>query len=779
MAQKTEPMITNFTAGELSPKSAARVDVARKGNSAEIMENVLIDTLGGAFKAGGTEFIAEVKDSSKLARSVSFIYSDEQAYTLEFGYFTLRFFMNQAQILYPGTTPYEIATPYADTELAELTWAQSADVMYLFHPDHPIYKLSRYSHTSWTLAALTIHDGPYLPLNSDPECFLTPSATIGNITLTATTGKSVFEAGHVGTCFRLRHTGISQTVEMYAAGTTSSAYILYGKFTVDLTPVQINESNSGGSVLANPWNYPWQGRVVLQKSYDCSYWLDVASFFYATKQEFVENQYGVYYRLLLKEYTNGFARVTLAQEEHWGVVQITAVASAVSASASVVMSLGETDPTAEWREGAWGGVSGYPRVGIFGPDDRLWTAGSPGNSLTLWSSWVGDYENFMPGSSEADAALTLPINSRDASAIRWLMNLRGIAVGTSAGEGLVTGGENNPGMISAKSPPYFTQHSTNGSAYGGVQPIRVGPAILFLHRHRREIRELTYDISTDGFQCPSLNQLAEHITLSGIKEWAFVHYPIPQLWCVRNDGQIAVLTYLRREEVVGWTRIVTDGAVESICAVPSSLSGEEGRDEIWLIVNRTINGVTKRYVELLKSNEAVTDIEDYWYLHSAMSYDGTPTTTISGLTHLAGETVTCLADGVALTGLVVSSAGVLSLGGSYSRVIVGLPYTSILDVIVRPQFNGTTLEGIKKRITKAWLLLFKSLGGTIGPDEDTQDVIPFRTPAMNIGQQIPVFTGRKEISFPGGPSEEVHVHLEHSQPLPFNVLGIACDVVVS
>lgn len=776
--QQTETMITNFTSGEVSPKLAARVDIARKSNSADTLENFLIDPMGGAFKAPGTEFIAEVKTSAKLARLVSFIYSDEQAYVLEFGNLTLRFYKDQGQIYSSGTTPYEITTVYADTELAELTYCQSADVMYLFHPDHAPYKLSRLSHTSWTLAVVSILDGPYLPINSDPTCFLTPDGVSGNISLVATTGKSVFSVSQVGTLIRLRHSGASERVYFAVLNAVTSSFNMYGKFTVDLTPYQILESDSSGSIYTNAYNHPWEGRVVLQKSYDGSYWIDVASFFYATKQEFFESQLGVYYRCLCKEYSYGACFVTIAQEEHWGVAQISGVNSATVATAAVIRTLGSVQPTAEWAIGAWGGATGYPRCGVFGPDDRLWMAGSDNNPLTLWSSWVGDYENFMPGSGEADGALTLTINSRDASVIRWLMNYRGIAVGTSSGEGLITGADQNPGAITAKSPPTFTQHSTNGSAFEGVNPIRVGPSILFLHRHRRQVRELTYDIAADGFQAPNLNQLAEHVTESGIKEMAFVEYPIPQLWCVRHDGEVAVLTYLRREEVVGWTRIVTDGIVESICAIPSSLAGNEGEDEVWLLVARTIGGATKRYVELVKSNEAVTDIEDYWYLHSALSYDGTPTTTVSGLTHLAGETVDCLADGFWLHGKTVSAGGVVTLGGSYSRVICGLPYTSTLKVPVQVQYGGGTLEGVKKRITKLWLRLYKSLGGTIGPDTGTQDVIAFRTPSMALGSQVPVVTDDKQVSFAGGPAEKVEIMIKHSQPLPFNVLGIVSKVVV-
>jgi hypothetical protein len=299
--------------------------------------------------------------------------------------------------------------------------------------------------------------------------------------------------------------------------------------------------------------------------------------------------------------------------------------------------------------------------------------------------------------------------------------------------------------------------------------------MLFLHRHRRQVRELTYDVAQDGFTAPNLNQLAEHVTKSGIKDMCLVDYPIPQLWCVRYDGEIAVLTYLRKEEVVGWSRVVMDGDVESICSIPSSLSGDEGEDEIWMVVERTVNGSVKRFVELLQSNEDVEDIEDYWYLHCALDYDGTPTTTVSGLDHLAGETVRCLADGIVISNKTVSAGGVVTLGGSYSRVIVGLPYTAT----IRPsQKSGQTHEGIKKRIVKLWLRLYQSLGGTVGPDATTQDTISMRAPGSTFGEQVEPFTGDWPLDFAGGPDEAVDIVIKHDHPLPFHLLGIVAKVVV-
>ncbi|HEU0069771.1 MAG TPA: hypothetical protein VFS04_00625, partial [Alphaproteobacteria bacterium] len=172
---RVSPIQTNFTAGELSPRLEGRVDLAKYANGCRALENMLVHPHGGASRRSGTRFVAETK-SSGAVRLIPFEFSTVQAYMLEFGAGYIRFFMNEGRIESPPGTPYEIVSPYGADDLFELQYAQSADVMYLVHPDHAPRKLSRTGHASWALDVVAFKDGPYLEENGTGTT-ITPSAT--------------------------------------------------------------------------------------------------------------------------------------------------------------------------------------------------------------------------------------------------------------------------------------------------------------------------------------------------------------------------------------------------------------------------------------------------------------------------------------------------------------------------------------------------------------------------------------------------------------------------
>ncbi len=153
--------LTNFTGGELSPRLDGRNDLQKYATGCKTLENMIIFPHGSAARRSGTQFVAEVKDSTKETRLIPFEFSTTQTYILEFGNQYIRFFKDNGQILSSGS-PYEISSPYLEAELFDIKFAQSADVMYICHPNHPAKKLSRTGHTSWSLTSVDFTDGPYM-----------------------------------------------------------------------------------------------------------------------------------------------------------------------------------------------------------------------------------------------------------------------------------------------------------------------------------------------------------------------------------------------------------------------------------------------------------------------------------------------------------------------------------------------------------------------------------------------------------------------------------------
>lgn len=192
---------TNFTTGEMSPRLMSRVDVQKYQNGCELLENFLIMPHGGVTKRPGFRFIAATKTTADTWL-IPFKFSTIQAYVIEFGAGYFRFFKDGGQILGAGV-PYELAHTYTQDQLANVKFVQSADVLFMFHPQVKPKKLSRTGHTSWTFTDFEFKDGPYMDVNSDTTKKLAVSGTaVGQVTITAT-GHSPFAATDVGRLVRI------------------------------------------------------------------------------------------------------------------------------------------------------------------------------------------------------------------------------------------------------------------------------------------------------------------------------------------------------------------------------------------------------------------------------------------------------------------------------------------------------------------------------------------------------------------------------------------------
>ena len=217
--------------------------------------------------------------------------------------------------------------------------------------------------------------------------------------------------------------------------------------------------------------------------------------------------------------------------------------------------------------------------------------------------------------------------------------------------------------------------------------------------------------------------------------------------------------------------------VESV----ASISGSLNEDELWVIVKRTINGTTRRYVEVFSDFDFdETTQTAFHFVDSGLSYDGTATTSITGLDHLEGETVTILADGGTHAAKTVSS-GAITLDRSSKKVKVGLGYNSILQTMRLEggagQYEGTA-QSKTKRISKVTLRLFETVGAKVGPSLSKLETIPFRTTSDPMDTPVSTFlAGDKEIEFDDDYNTDGFVFVKQDQPLPLSVCAIYPELV--
>lgn len=151
----SEMIRPSFVSGEISPRMGGRVDMEQYGQGCSRLENALVHPQGGVTRRSGLRFICEVGINGRKSRLIPFIFSTVQAYVLEFGHQFIRFYKDGGIITTDGTTPYQVATAYTEAELSDIQYTQSADVLYIVHPNHPPRMLTRTGHTAWTLTNMT------------------------------------------------------------------------------------------------------------------------------------------------------------------------------------------------------------------------------------------------------------------------------------------------------------------------------------------------------------------------------------------------------------------------------------------------------------------------------------------------------------------------------------------------------------------------------------------------------------------------------------------------
>jgi hypothetical protein len=404
-------------------------------------------------------------------------------------------------------------------------------------------------------------------------------------------------------------------------------------------------------------------------------------------------------------------------------------------------------------------------------EQRLVFAGTNNNPQTIWFSKSADYLNFTVGTL-ADDALIYTIAANQVNAIRFLSATRILVLGTSGGEYVLT--TTNDGPVT----PTTTQirkYSNYGSA--PVQPVQVADVTLFLQRGNKKVREFRYvgEVDTSGYQAPDMTILAEHITEGGITEFAYQQEPDSVIWAVRADGTLLGMTYRRDEQVVAWHKHVIGGefsggqaVVESIATLPN----DDAEDELYMVVKRTIDGQTKRYIERLNVFEFGDQTTSAYFVDSGLSYSGGAITSLSGLWHLPGETVSVLANGASHPDRTVSN-GAISLAFSATSASIGYGYTSEMRTLrLEAGSSDGTSQGKPKRIHAITLRLYRTVGLEVGPASADVDRIYFRDSSMSMDTAVPLFTGDKTVEFPGGFEDDDRIYVRQTQPLPLTVLAL-------
>ena len=400
-------------------------------------------------------------------------------------------------------------------------------------------------------------------------------------------------------------------------------------------------------------------------------------------------------------------------------------------------------------EDVWSGTRGYPKSATF-YQSRLWFGGSLQRPQTIWGSKTNDFFNFDDGTSLDDEGIDVTLDTDQVNAITAVYAGRHLNIFTTGGEFSIQDSPITPAKVAVRRETLFGSTS--------IPPKMIDGSVIYIDRTGKSVREFLFSYNEDAYTSGTVSLLASHLLNSPVDmdvSKGTSSDDANYLYFVNGDGTMAVFNTLRAQEVSGWTKWETTGEVESVSVVV---------DEVYVIVKRTIDSSTVRYLEQL-------DVDSYTDANKIVTL-GSPGTSVTGLAHLNGEACRVRADG-AIRDNATPSGGSITLTEDGTVVEVGLNYTSSIKTMpVNMDFeDGPTLTR-RKRIIKVVPNLYESLGISINGDRFID-----RNFGMTLGSAPTPFTGIREMYLLGW-TDLAQVEITQTDPTPMTLLGLGVEVEV-
>ena len=769
-----------FAAGELSPSASARTDIARYYTGLKLCRNFMVMPYGGVRNRAGTRLVAEVKDSTKLCRLVPFQFNDVQTYILAFGDLNMRVIKDGGQVLYSAGpsigTPFELAMPYTQYDLASLNYTQSADVMTFAQPGYKPRELNRLAHDNWTTADINLAPRIAAPASATAVSgggTGTAQAWRYEVTAVLDDGNTLDESLPATSNPVTTHTDVASATITWPAVAGATYYIIYkdnagagiygfiGRATgttftdQNITAVKTDTPPNGNDPFVGAGNFPgavvyYQQRLIFAGSnlQPQTVWTSKTGLF---------KNFG--YSVPNKD--DDAITFTLSSNKVNRVRHLLGLRKllALTTGAEFTISGGDTGLSAKTVQAVPEGYDGTAivppvvvgnsavyvqargnRVSSFGYS--LNADGFAADDLTLFSA------HLFKGKELTNVAYQKVPDS-----IVWYVRDDGVLLGlTYVPEQQLVG---------------WHWHDTDGF----VESIACIPEgqedVLYMvvrrningvqkrYIERMESRQITSIEDAFFVDCGLTydgrnTDAAKTFTLSGGTTWQF--------------PEVVTMT------AVGHTPF-TAGSVGVDYSLKRQVIDENG-DPATEIVRVEVVGYTSTSIVTVK----LLIICPVSLRGVAVSAWARQVKTLSGLGHLEGKTVSILADGSVHPQRVVTG-GSVALQEAAGIAHVGLQYISDMETLDLELKNANETVLDKKIAVNSLIVLVEESRG-IFAGKDKNSLYPHKTSRDDYESPIELLTGQAEISIPNDWQGKGRVFIRQSDPLPLTVLAVIPEVTI-
>lgn len=402
-------------------------------------------------------------------------------------------------------------------------------------------------------------------------------------------------------------------------------------------------------------------------------------------------------------------------------------------------------------------------------EQRRWFGGTYTRPSNVWATKSGtesDMSYSLP--TQDDDRIAIRVAAREANRIQHFVPLSQLMLFTAAAEWRVS--PLNSDAITPKSMSVRPQSYVGSNA---VQPLVINNACIYASARGGHLRECGYSYEAGGFVTNDVCLRANHLfdNLEPI-DLSYSKAPWPIIWCVSSAGNLIAFTYVPEQSVGAFSSLTTDGIFESCTVVPE---GEE--DVPYVVVRRTINGTTRRFIERMHKRKYTT-LEESVHLDCCGTYRGDAKDEISGLTWLEGATVSILADGSVEPNQVVKG-GKVKLQEPASLVHIGLPYTADLQTlpIALALQDGSFGSGHMKNVQKVSVRLVNTSGLQTGPTFEKLTDYPARGTELAGTPPNPI-TGEVTTQVNPRWGDGGQICIRQKNPLPMKIVSITTQLEI-